>query len=148
MRHSHEDVGAVESQKASHKGMESIAPMRLSILDAVRRLKEESKKNPEHPVDINNIQDERVKAVYDMFVEWSKEIDRVASGEEHTEERLTLFLEQEMIMFDAGWVNDKEELKEIDAALDKKLVYAEGEHFIDLTKKIQEYKASVEAKML
>ena len=138
-------VEAPHSEKISKASLETLAETRKAVLAAVLDLKKQSEKTK---INLNDIHDERVKHVSDVFEKWLKEINDAAPGEENTEARLILLLEQEMLIFDADWVNEKPALEEINESLDEKLTYATEAGFTFLKKKIEVYKAAVEAKMV
>lgn len=105
------------------------------VLDAIVAL---HAKNPE--VDFTNLHDEDVEAVRSLFSDWTKQIRELESAEK----RLMGFLEQNMIMFDAGLITNKEGLKSLENDLNDQLEQVRGDSFVDYEKKIGEYKQRIE----
>lgn len=105
------------------------------VLDAIVAL---HAKNPE--VDFTNLHDEDVETVRKLFSDWTKQIRELESAEK----RLMGFLEQNMIMFDAGLITNKEGLKSLENDLNDQLEQVRGDSFVDYEKKIGEYKQRIE----
>lgn len=108
------------------------------VLNAILRLKGENKN-----VDLTDINDPEVKKVYDLFVDWTREMGNVESAEQ----KLILYLQEHMLMYDAGLVNAKEALIQLDRDLEDQLEQIKGDSFIELEQKIHEYRKGIAEKL-
>ena len=110
------------------------------VLREVLALKEAGVKDP------TNINDEKVKAVSDLFEAWSRQESPYVKGE-NNEDGLRFALMQDMIAFDAGWVNDVLELESIKADLEQRLEDASEFNFQTLKMEVKGHLEAVESKL-
>ncbi len=112
---------------------------RAHMLEMVKNLQEDG------IIDLQDMTDPRVKEVYDQFILWTREGEANTDGED----RLKFYLEQNMLMFDAGLINEEKGLREVDAGLVEQLHQAQDSdnRFTELAAQIEVYRKKIAMKL-
>jgi hypothetical protein len=110
---------------------------RENVLSKINALKEA------HVHNLQDMDNPQVVEAYEAFKDWAAGTEKIPE----IEDRLIEYLEQYMVMFDAGWVNSPKELKEIDEALEEQLAQAKDDSFNILKSKIEGYRREIKEKL-
>ncbi len=131
-----QNFGAMESPVTNETGRRKI--LRNQLISMVRELSERG------ITDFSKQNDPGVGTAMEKFQEYAE----TANGIEDPEEKLRAFLEEYMLMFDAGLVVDKDRLATLDAELDSDyLSRAREDNFIGLEQDVLAYKKAIGEKL-